>query len=194
MLPKLFVALVWNEVCVCVLCIVGTGAVTTLLFVHVAVKSLSQCTTIFFNDVIIITHVFKSITTAAAATQVFISHSCTHQFSKHCKHLLFKWHMNGSIVYIRWNPFLIYNKSNKAAAAVVATTTRVLLWDYSLKTFRRLQMYTTNSHPGNRFQVPSENNLWSCEYDSLGMDFFPQVEKHFGVDSFSCRERERRTI
>lgn len=83
--PKLFVALVWNEVCGCV------AGITATAVVHVAVKSQSQCTIIFFNDVIIITHVFKSITTEAA---VFTR---THQLAKYCKHLLyFKWYMNGN--------------------------------------------------------------------------------------------------
>lgn len=84
--PKLFAALVWNEVYACVL-LAGVGG--TAAVVHVAVKSLSQCTIIRFNDVIIIALVFKRITTTAAAAAPTEAEAL--QTSS-----VFKWHMNGN--------------------------------------------------------------------------------------------------
>lgn len=70
-----------------VCCMAGVGG--TAAVVHVAVKSLSQCTIIRFNDVIIIALVFKRITTTAAAAAPTEAEAL--QTSS-----VFKWHMNGN--------------------------------------------------------------------------------------------------
>ena len=90
-MPKLFAALVWNEVC----CVAGGACCSCGCEITVSVHNN------FFNDVIIITHVYKSITISAEAATaaivvVFICHSCTHKLSKHREHLIFKWHVNGN--------------------------------------------------------------------------------------------------
>lgn len=73
--------------CMRVCCMAGVGG--TAAVVHVAVKSLSQCTIIRFNDVIIIALVFKRITTTAAAAAPTEAEAL--QTSS-----VFKWHMNGN--------------------------------------------------------------------------------------------------